>query len=269
MEKIKYIICILLLFLLSSCADLNEPTDESSELSSASYSETGFVAGEATYMEESDQKFKKSLYDSGVQDYLSSLMLNKTFLLLDDKYEYVQIIDLNNDNIPEIIFECSSYSVYEEHYCYVFSKNENGVFAVPHDNCEDDYTLYSYYGSMVKAYYDENDRSIFIADYLYGGIDTAEFGKKYIFFDGEKIYEKNLYTSTFKIGEQQYRFFDSELTSKNKCVEYDKYISLLRENKVFSKQVNLFDENHMAINKEDVYVIIADLLSEFNSTMPS
>ena len=200
---------------------------------------------------------------SETQEYVDLLMADKTFMLLENKYEYVQVVDLNNDDTPEIIIECNTYSFPEEHYCYVFSKNENGVFAVRHSGFGDDYTVYSYYGSLVSSYSDENGNNVFISDFLYGGANTGNNGKKIIIFDGKEINEKNLYTHVFENGVQQYQFFDYELTLEKECDEYDKYISSLKENEIFSRKKELFDKDGLRFEKEKAVDIIKDLLDEF------
>ncbi len=200
---------------------------------------------------------------SETQEYVDLLMADKTFMLLENKYEYVQVVDLNNDDTPEIIIECNTYSFPEEHYCYVFSKNENGVFAVRHSGFGDDYTVYSYYGSLVSSYSDENGNNVFISDFLYGGANTGNNGKKIIIFDGKEINEKNLYTNVFENGVQQYQFFDYELTLEKECDEYDKYISSLKENEIFSRKKELFDKDGLRFEKEKAVDIIKNLLDEF------
>lgn len=193
--------CCSLLLLLSSCINSHSyNTYESDEpnLSLVPKINTETVTEETNYTDV-DLELKStelSTYSLEIQEYMDSLMSNKTFMLLNDKYEYVQVIDLNNDNTPEIIVECSSYSTYEEHFCYVFSKNENDVFVVPHSNYEYDYTVYSYYGSLITAYSDEYDNNVFISDFLYGGIDTGWYGKKRIFLMAKK-YMRTIFLRVF------------------------------------------------------------------------
>ena len=258
-----------MILLLSSCVNMDDLNiSESDEQASLFVSE---VTTETVTKEINDMNIalepKSVEYSIETQEYMNLLMSNQTFMLIDNEYEYAQVIDLNNDNTPEVIIECNPYTTYEQHYCYVFSKDDTGVFVVPHSDYSDFGGACTYYGGLVTVYCDGNDNNVFICNFLYGGMNTGYFGKKNICFDGKLIYERNLYTSELKNGVQQYRFLDGEFTLEKECKDYDNYMESLKESNAYSQYSELFDRDHLPLGENDIYVVIADLLNGFYNDM--
>ena len=178
------------------------------------------------------------------ETYMSALLKDKQFRSVIKEYcvdgtAYCQVIDLNDDGIPEVILNYVPYgAIMEQHQSVMFSRNDEGVFKVI-DKERDDATC-TYEGSLLKPYFDAEGKPVFIADMLRGGSGTAEFGKLTVSFDGRNASTGWLMLcSRTEGGGVIYRYMDGEQTYDSENDEYTAYMESLSERDIFSGEVML------------------------------